>query len=629
MTPPPRPAAPAARLRRRLRPLIAATLALALPALAHAQRRLRHEYVSPELLARFDPARVDAAILGDGPMPDAIRRDGERLDAPGPADPDAPLLREPGDPPPADAPGIYRPSEARPDRKTGVDSPLDYHAIYNPTVAPMRRNVAFDRVEADYRLTVADIPRRRVPLALDRTARPGRELFWGDLRVELQGDDEPLPSVAPDMRLLALRTEPAEAAAGLTVVRDGADNYYLRGPYRGEVRVVFLVDADQAYFSAPVPGNVRLDHQRGPATVLPAQAQAAGERVLTRLGISPELPFDQGLDALVAHFRAFTAGELPASGGDIYEDLALGGVGVCRHRAFAFMITARAAGVPARVVHNEAHAFVEILAPDGRWRRIDLGGEAPRLDIGGGEGRRLHTPAPDPFPKPPAWLNQYSAMLTRGVPPPDRPPVPDPDAPPPPAIGGAPPALGPGAPGPAPDAPGEASADLPGLADTEPADAPGAGPPAASGVADPAATPFTPPSAVPAEVPLPAPPGEAPAPGEPPPVSTGAPVSVRLDLETADPIDVYRGEALPDAIAGRVVDPIAGDGVPGVKVQLYLVPDGPGAAPVAIGPAVPTDADGRFAARVTLPPTLRLGRYRVVAASEQGAAWSAGRSDVQ
>lgn len=628
MSPPRRPDRPPAR-RHRLRPLIV-TLALALPLAAHAQRRLRHEYVSPELLARFDPVRVDAAILGDGPMPDAIRRDGERLDAPGPADPDAPLLREPGEPPPADAPGIYRPDEARPDRRTGVDSPLDYHAIYNPTVAPLRRNVAFDRVEDDYRLTIAATPRRPVPLVGDRTARPGRELFWGDLRVELAGDDEPLPSVAPDMRLLALRTEPPEAAAGLTVVRDGADNYYLRGPYRGEVRVVFLVDADQAYFSAPVPGNVRLDHQRGPATALPAHAQAAGERVLTRLGISPDLPFDQGLDALVAHFRAFTAGELPASGGDIYEDLALGGVGVCRHRAFAFMITARAAGVPARVVHNEAHAFVEILAPDGRWRRIDLGGEAPRLDIGGGEGRRLHTPAPDPFPKPAAWLNQYSAMLTRGAPPPDRPPPPGQG--PPPAIEGAPPALGPGAPAPAAPAPEDgAGADEPGLIDGagEPGDAPGAGPPAPSGVTDPAATPFTPPSAVPAEVPLPAGPGEAIAAAEPPPASTGAPVSVRLDLATADPIDVYRGEALPDAIAGRVVDPIAGGGVAGVKVQLYLIPDGPGAAPVAIGPAVPTDANGRFAARVTLPPTLRLGRYRVVAASDQSAQWSAGRSDVQ
>ena len=598
-----------------MRCLTLALLSLAVAVAADARPRLRHEYVPPDVLRGYDPVRGGAEVIdGGGVLPDAIARAGARLDAPGPPDPDLPVMRETGDAPPADPPGIYRPEEARPDRRTGADDALDYHAIYNPTVAPLRRNVAFDRVEADYRLTVAPTTRQRVPIVGDRRARPGRELFWGDVRLELRDRDAPLPSVAPDMRVLALRTEPTEAADGLEIVKDAADNFYLRGPWRGEVRVVFLVDADQRYFASPVPGNVSLGHQQGdPAAALPAQARAAGIRVLAALRVDPEQPFDQGLDALVEHFRGFRAGPPPGDSGDIYEDLALGGVGVCRHRAFAFMITARAAGVPTRVIHNEAHAFVEVRAPDGRWRRIDLGGEAPRLDITGGDGRRLHTPAADAFPKPEAYLDQYSSMLTRGAPPADRPQ----DGP---QIEGAPPALGPGA----PEQGGELTPGVGGGIDG-PGDEGGAGDPGdAPGVsADPGAGEFTPPAEIPAEVPLPL------APDEVPPddavMTAGAPVRVRLDLDEA--LDVYRGEALPRAVTGRVASATGAEPVAGLRVQVYLVPLGAG-RPVAVGPAVTTDAKGGFSVQVELPPTLRLGTYRLVAASDESEAWSAGRSDL-
>jgi transglutaminase-like putative cysteine protease len=40
-------------------------------------------------------------------------------------------------------------------------------------------------------------------------------------------------------------------------------------------------------------------------------------------------------------------------------DLARGKRGVCRHRAYAFVIVAQALGIPARFVQNEAHAWVE------------------------------------------------------------------------------------------------------------------------------------------------------------------------------------------------------------------------------------------------------------------------------
>ena len=63
----------------------------------------------------------------------------------------------------------------------------------------------------------------------------------------------------------------------------------------------------------------------------------------------------------------------------MYLDLALARMGVCRHRSYAFVITALGLGVRARMVLNEAHAWVEVA--DGlQWKRIDLGGAGALLE---------------------------------------------------------------------------------------------------------------------------------------------------------------------------------------------------------------------------------------------------------
>jgi hypothetical protein len=102
---------------------------------------------------------------------------------------------------------------------------------------------------------------------------------------------------------------------------------------------------------------------------------------------------------MTEYFRSFAPSEEPPpASGDIYLDLALSRKGVCRHRAFAFLVTALHAGIPTRLVHNEAHAWVEV-KDDRSWHRLDLGGAAldlrgaPRLD------RPRHMPPPDRF----AW----------------------------------------------------------------------------------------------------------------------------------------------------------------------------------------------------------------------------------
>jgi hypothetical protein len=103
---------------------------------------------------------------------------------------------------------------------------------------------------------------------------------------------------------------------------------------------------------------------------------------------------------MVTYFRSFGPSDVPPTGKqDIYLDLALSRKGVCRHRAFAFLVTALEIGVPARMVVNEAHAWVEVF--DGSlWHRVDLGGAAANLDDAPDASRPPYRPPPDPYSWP-------------------------------------------------------------------------------------------------------------------------------------------------------------------------------------------------------------------------------------
>ena len=139
----------------------------------------------------------------------------------------------------------------------------------------------------------------------------------------------------------------------------------------------------------PLPDNVARDA---------AQVRAA-------IGVSRAMRPRDALAKLVQYFRGFVdSDEIPTGQGSIYLDLALSRKGVCRHRAFAFLVTAQSLGIPARMVLNEAHAWVEV--GDGAlWRRIDLGG-AGRMQPppGGTTERAVYRPPPDAF----AWPQNAS-----------------------------------------------------------------------------------------------------------------------------------------------------------------------------------------------------------------------------
>jgi hypothetical protein len=99
----------------------------------------------------------------------------------------------------------------------------------------------------------------------------------------------------------------------------------------------------------------------------------------------------------------------------VYLDLARGKKGLCRHRAYAFVVTARALGIGARFVQNEAHAWVEVAVPDAGYLRIDLGGASHGLTAHNAQDRPTYVPAqPDALPKPQVYKESYA----RAAPPP-------------------------------------------------------------------------------------------------------------------------------------------------------------------------------------------------------------------
>jgi len=144
--------------------------------------------------------------------------------------------------------------------------------------------------------------------------------------------------------------------------------------------------------------------------ILPDAVRRQANQTLDRLGIDAQMNLGVVFNKLVGYFRAFQAKPM-RPGSDIYYDLCISQAGVCRHRAFAFMITANALGIPTRFVENEAHAFVEVWFPERRWQRIDLGGAALRMDVTGADNKTLHRPrGDDPFTQPPEYKQSYTKL---------------------------------------------------------------------------------------------------------------------------------------------------------------------------------------------------------------------------
>lgn len=311
---------------------------------------------------------------------------------------------------------VDRITESKPDGITKADNTLQYVEVFNPAVLPFKRMSALDSVREDYTLFTAS-PDVLQDLPVGGAPSPDRDLFWGDLVVDLSpGIDVALPSVAPDMRIISYEVEPRTT---VKFSKNGADNYFVRSDESGAggtYRLRFMVDAPATYFAPAVPSNLRVEDvaSRAPDGLikpLPENVQAVVAKALQRLNIDSSMPLRRALNGLVHHFREFEAGVLSKNTKDIYLDLVTEQVGVCRHRAFAFMVTANGLGIPTRYVTNEAHAWVEVWLPDVNWVRIDLGGAALRMQVDNAEDKSVYQPrSEDPFAKPPNYENNYTQL---------------------------------------------------------------------------------------------------------------------------------------------------------------------------------------------------------------------------
>lgn len=475
--------------------------------------------------------------------------------------------------------GADRQTSLKPDENTGPDSTLHYVSVFNPDVLPFKRMSALDAVADDYTMKIGRPALTELPVG-GVTDPKTRDWFYGNLMVELQpGADVPLPSVAPDMRILSYDVKPK---IPLKFEKDGADNFYVRtdeSNASGQYRLIIYVDADAGYFAPSLPTKAKYT-ARMVATMTPPELRpimsdaikSAGRTTLDKLGITPDQPLGDAFNALVKWGRGFEAKALPANAtGDIYRDLCDSQSGVCRHRAFSFMITANVLGIPARYVQNEAHAFIEVWFPERRWQRIDLGGAALRMDVANAEDKKLHNPrAEDPFAKPPEYSQQYTQLEgdIRGLTAKQIADRKKPNATPSGSLG----------------------------------QGPGQGPGNGSGTSGPDRI--------------------TPDPSLPTVTQDPKKKTPRLDVTTAD-TSAFRGDVV--HVEGRVV--AEGKPIPDHPVDVFLAPAGRrGANPIPLGRAV-SDANGRFQQEFTVPGSLNLATYEIYLASPEDAYYNAALSD--
>jgi hypothetical protein len=404
-----------------------ATLSAAIVAIA--QGGIFHEYVP-----NVGDEASSLVSSASGAEPAAIVYDGQLIEAPeggGLRDGEQPMRALPGDDDEREEVGRRSPT-FRPDRVTALPGAVGYFEVFSPAITPYKRITALDGVALSGGvpvLAVANGQRERVTIegagALAPDGRP-RDRFWGTVVLDFgEGPEVPLPSVSPESRILTLRAEPQ---VPLHIERDRADNFFavLDAPVSArEIRVVFLTDAPRTYFGfehGAVLPTAPSDALVSDVPVLPDRVEADALEFARELGLSRGDPFDRVLTRLTEHFRSFEESEEPPSDtGNIYLDLARGMRGVCRHRAYAFVITAMALGLSARFVQNEAHAWVEVHMPERRgWLRVDLGGSAQGLHQRAAELAPDYAPeVTDLLPRPAAYEHAAASARRTSEPAPD------------------------------------------------------------------------------------------------------------------------------------------------------------------------------------------------------------------
>jgi hypothetical protein len=151
---------------------------------------------------------------------------------------------------------------------------------------------------------------------------------------------------------------------------------------------------------------------------VPPSVKAVARDVIGAIGLSTSVKPRDALATLVGYFRGFAPSEeVPQARAslELYREIALAKKGVCRHRSYAFVVTALGLGLPARLVRNEAHAWIEVGDGAG-FHRIDLGGAATRFEVDDASARVTpHAPPEDPYSWPEGSESASAALEASGA----------------------------------------------------------------------------------------------------------------------------------------------------------------------------------------------------------------------
>jgi len=271
------------------------------------------------------------------------------------------------------------------------------YGVFTPEIYPYTRYNAFNRFQGNKWLRASrpefsvEVPELSDAMLEKKERQLSNKYNFLDGRYKIQLGPEwkSLPSAGADMKFLKVQVfdenrNPLDIR--VEVGRDDADNYFIRAPDESSARtcvIEYRVAVDKQYFDRDLtPGmKFQYDVQNMPADVRTAITEyisAAGELPGKEDGFSGTYDFRQVYEALVRYFWNFKleAGALEENARDsVYLDSVRLQVGVCRHRAKAFVRTALGIGMKARYVESEIHAFVEVWVPGERkWIRRDLGG---------------------------------------------------------------------------------------------------------------------------------------------------------------------------------------------------------------------------------------------------------------
>lgn len=389
--------------------------------------RILHEYFDPWGVNIFSAASGSAAQSdgeGDTESSPAAQSASSQGQPPGLSlgqDPDEMIFGQGGPVDPGETSTPWGPLEpgastSRLDDATDRVDELKYWANFEPSVVPYKRVVVQNQVVESggtYAMSLRAGRFQEVPVD-PRPASEQEDIFWGSFLVRTDaGARHPIPSVSPEQRVLKLEVAPS---AQVRLVRDEADNFYIVPDTDELLRINMQIAVPRSYFTSDLRQAVSwssFSAKRGsPDIRLGAQVRQVAGNVLKMSGASRQMDPREALWALVDYYRDFQARPFPESarGEDLYMSISREQIGVCRHRSLAFVISARALGIPARYIYNEAHAFVEVWWPGIGWRRIDLGGAADEVDFSGRNDAAVHQTDEDPLPRPENYMSELERI---------------------------------------------------------------------------------------------------------------------------------------------------------------------------------------------------------------------------